>query len=62
MQVERRTVGPGAILFVGATVEHRFEEITEDLVALVLCGNPRCTLDLIGAPKGGLVPLVVRNS
>jgi len=36
VQGERRTVGPGAIVFVGARVEHRFEEVTDDLVALVV--------------------------
>jgi mannose-6-phosphate isomerase-like protein (cupin superfamily) len=32
---ERREVGPGSVLFVGKLVEHRFDEIAEDLTALV---------------------------
>jgi mannose-6-phosphate isomerase-like protein (cupin superfamily) len=32
---EKRTVGSGSIIFVPAGVEHRFSEITEELVALV---------------------------
>ena len=35
VQGERRTVGPGAIVFVAANAEHRFEEVTEDLATLV---------------------------
>jgi len=33
---EERPVAPGAVLFVEAGVEHRFENITEDLVTLVV--------------------------
>jgi quercetin dioxygenase-like cupin family protein len=32
---ERRAVGPGTLLFVGRSVEHRFVDITEDLTVLV---------------------------
>jgi mannose-6-phosphate isomerase-like protein (cupin superfamily) len=32
---EDRTVGPGALVFVAAGVEHRFHTITEDLTLLV---------------------------
>jgi mannose-6-phosphate isomerase-like protein (cupin superfamily) len=35
VQGERRPVGPGSVAFVGARVEHRFEDVTEDLVTLV---------------------------
>jgi mannose-6-phosphate isomerase-like protein (cupin superfamily) len=33
---ERRPVSRGSVAFVAARVEHRFEDITEDLVAVVL--------------------------
>ena len=32
---EDRAVGPGSIVFVGASVDHRFHAITEDLALLV---------------------------
>jgi len=32
---EDRVVGPGSIVFVGATAKHRFHSITEDLTCLV---------------------------
>ena len=35
---EERTVGPGSLVFVGATVPHRFHDITERLVLLVAFG------------------------
>ncbi len=33
-----REVGPGSIVFVGATVPHRFHDITEELVLFVAFG------------------------
>jgi len=35
---EKRPVGPGSLVFVGATVPHRFHDITERLVLLVAFG------------------------
>ena len=35
---EIRDVRPGSIVFVGATVPHRFHDITEDLTLLVMFG------------------------
>ena len=35
---ESRTIGPGSTIFVAADVEHRFVDITEDLVVLVVFG------------------------
>lgn len=35
---EVRDVGPGSIVFVAATVAHRFHDITEDLTLLVMFG------------------------
>ena len=35
---ERREVGPGSLVFVPAMVPHRFVDIAEDLVILVLFG------------------------
>jgi mannose-6-phosphate isomerase-like protein (cupin superfamily) len=35
---EDRPVGPGSLVFVGATVPHRFHDITERLVLLVAFG------------------------
>lgn len=35
---EHRPVGPGAVLFVPAREEHRFEDVTEDLTVLVFFG------------------------
>ena len=32
---QRHTVGPGSVLFVQKAVEHRFEEVREDLTVLV---------------------------
>ena len=40
---ETRTVGPGSIIFVAADVEHRFFDITEDLVVLVVFGPAEYT-------------------
>lgn len=40
---ERRTVGPGSIIFVPADVEHRFFDVTEDLVVLVVFGPAEYT-------------------
>jgi mannose-6-phosphate isomerase-like protein (cupin superfamily) len=37
---ERRPVGPGSVAFVGAHAEHRFEDVAEDLVAVVLFAPP----------------------
>ncbi|MGH9554247.1 MAG: cupin domain-containing protein [Terriglobales bacterium] len=35
-----REVGPGSVIFVGATSNHRFHSITEDLVLLVFFAPP----------------------
>lgn len=35
---EEREVGPGSVVFVGANVPHRFHDIREDLVVLVVFG------------------------
>ena len=35
---EDRQVGPGSVVFVGTGVEHRFHDITEPLVLLVMFG------------------------
>ena len=35
MGAETRSIGPGSIIFVAAAVEHRFYDITEELVVLV---------------------------
>ena len=35
---EAREVGPGSLVFVGARVPHRFHDITEGLVVLVVFG------------------------
>jgi mannose-6-phosphate isomerase-like protein (cupin superfamily) len=35
---EVRDVAPGSIVFVAATVPHRFHDITEDLILLVMFG------------------------
>ena len=40
---EARTVGAGSIVFVAADVEHRFFDITEDLVVLVVFGPAEYT-------------------
>jgi mannose-6-phosphate isomerase-like protein (cupin superfamily) len=32
---QRREVGPGSVAFVAANAQHRFEEVTEELVTLV---------------------------
>jgi mannose-6-phosphate isomerase-like protein (cupin superfamily) len=37
---EDRVVGPGAIVFVAAGVEHRFHDITEDLDVVVFWAPP----------------------
>jgi mannose-6-phosphate isomerase-like protein (cupin superfamily) len=40
---EAGAVGPGTVAFVAAGVEHRFEEIAEDLEVLVIWSPPRHT-------------------
>jgi mannose-6-phosphate isomerase-like protein (cupin superfamily) len=40
---DTRTVGAGSIVFVAADVEHRFVDITEDLVVLVVFGPAEYT-------------------
>lgn len=40
---EQRTVGPGSVIFVERTVEHRFFDITEDLTVLVFFAPPEGT-------------------
>ncbi len=35
-----KDVGPGSVIFVGATADHRFHSITEDLVLLVFFAPP----------------------
>jgi quercetin dioxygenase-like cupin family protein len=40
---ETRSVGPGSTIFVAADVEHRFVDITEDLVVLVVFGPAEYT-------------------
>jgi mannose-6-phosphate isomerase-like protein (cupin superfamily) len=40
---EKRTVGPGSVVFVAADVIHRFVDITEDLVVLVIFGPAEYT-------------------
>lgn len=37
---ERRLVGPGSIIFVERDIEHRFEDIAEDLTVLVFFAPP----------------------
>jgi mannose-6-phosphate isomerase-like protein (cupin superfamily) len=37
---EQRTVGPGEVIFVERTVEHRFFDITEDVTLLVFFAPP----------------------
>jgi mannose-6-phosphate isomerase-like protein (cupin superfamily) len=36
LENEERSVGPGSLLYVGATTEHSFFEIEEDMLLLVL--------------------------
>lgn len=36
-----RTVKPGSIIFVGAGVEHRFHDITENIMVMVVFAPPR---------------------
>ena len=50
---ERHPVGPGSIRFVAAGVEHRFVDVTADLVALVLFSEVRGTR---GGMAAGPVP------
>jgi quercetin dioxygenase-like cupin family protein len=38
--VPRQAVGPGSVIFVERDVEHRFEEIVEDLTVLVFFAPP----------------------
>jgi len=40
---EDRAVGPGSIVFVAADVEHRFHDIEEELVVLVVFGPAEYT-------------------
>ena len=40
---EDRPVGPGSVVFVGADVEHRFHDIEEELVVLVIFGPAEYT-------------------
>lgn len=40
---EEKEVGPGAILYVQATEEHSFFDITEDLTLLAFFGKPELT-------------------
>jgi quercetin dioxygenase-like cupin family protein len=40
---ETRSVGPGSTIFVAADVEHRFIDITQDLVVLVVFGPAEYT-------------------
>jgi mannose-6-phosphate isomerase-like protein (cupin superfamily) len=40
---EERPVGPGSIVFVAADVAHRFHDISEDLVILVVFGPAEYT-------------------
>ena len=40
---ETRTVGPGSTIFVAADVDHRFVDITDDLVVLVVFGPAEYT-------------------
>jgi mannose-6-phosphate isomerase-like protein (cupin superfamily) len=37
---EEQEVGPGSIIYVAATAEHRFVEITSDITLLVFFGSP----------------------
>jgi quercetin dioxygenase-like cupin family protein len=41
---EERAVGPGTLIFVARTVEHRFSEVTEDLTVLVFFAPPEGSL------------------
>lgn len=48
---ERQAVEPGAIVYVGAGVDHRFQDITEDLTVLVFfAGAPATQSGGITAP------------
>ncbi len=38
---EHREVGPGAVIYVGEHVDHRFHTITEDLSVIVVFAPPR---------------------
>ena len=40
---EDRAVGPGSIVFVGADIEHRFHDIEEELVIVVVFGPAEYT-------------------
>jgi mannose-6-phosphate isomerase-like protein (cupin superfamily) len=39
-EVGRTAVGPGDVLFVGAGVAHRFEDVSDDLALVVVFGPP----------------------
>jgi mannose-6-phosphate isomerase-like protein (cupin superfamily) len=49
---EDRVVGPGSVVFVGRGVPHRFHDITERLVVLVMFG-PAESSRAAGAPSPG---------
>lgn len=42
---ETRPVGPGAVVYVGATVPHRFHDIDEQLRLLVFFAPPEASLE-----------------
>jgi mannose-6-phosphate isomerase-like protein (cupin superfamily) len=48
---EQSAVGPGSVLYVPRSVEHRFFDITEDLTALVFFAPPEGSLKA-GQPPG----------
>ena len=41
---EHRKIGPGAVIYVGEHVDHRFHTITEDLNLIVVFAPPRHSL------------------
>ena len=41
---EQRKIGPGAVIYVGEHVNHRFHTITEDLNVIVVFAPPRHSL------------------
>ncbi len=42
---ERQAVGPGSVAYVAAGAAHRFEDISEDLVAVVVFAPPESSPD-----------------
>jgi mannose-6-phosphate isomerase-like protein (cupin superfamily) len=50
---EVRDVGPGSIVFVAATVPHRFHDIEEELVILVVFGPAEGSRGEASGPDGG---------